>query len=323
MNCLSCYKPLSDGEVDFHAKCSKKLFGSPVPPELPYDESQMSELALQVVRNQITVTGVQAKISLNITKKEKGTVQKRFTIVGLLGNYILKPPTIDYPQMPEVEDLTMHLAEIAKIRVVPHSLIRLKSGQLAYITKRIDRLDNRKIHMEDMCQLTERQTEHKYMASHEQVAKAILKYSKNPGLDVINFFELVLFSFLTGNADMHLKNFSIIYDPIIGPVLSPAYDLLATALVNPKDDEDLALNLNGKKKKIKREDFEEAFNTLKLDPKQQANIFAKMEKVKNKWFDCIQESYLSTDFKNQYIQLINDRFNRITVPIYTTETVYQ
>lgn len=136
--------------------------------------------------------------------------------------------------MPGVEDLTMHLAEIAKINIVPHSLIRLKSGQLAYITKRIDRVDKQKLHMEDMCQLTERQTEHKYLASYEQVAKAILKYSANPGLDLVNFSELVLFSFLTGNADMHLKNFSLIYDPTNGPVLSPAYDMLSTALVNLK-----------------------------------------------------------------------------------------
>ena len=311
MNCLYCYQPLEEGEVDFHAKCSKRIFGMSAPPEFPYDESQMSQLALQVIQSQIVVTGVQPKLSLTIAKGENRWDTKRFTIVGLWGNYILKPPTLNYPEMPEVEDLTMHLAEIAKISVVPHTLIRLKSGQLAYMTKRVDRTDKGKIHMEDMCQLTERQTEHKYQASHEQVAKTLSKFSSNPGLDVVNFFELVLFSFFTGNADMHLKNFSILYDPIMGPVLSPAYDLLSTALLNPKDDEDLALNLNGKKKKIKREDFEAAFNTLKLDVKQQSNIFLKMEKAKNKWLECIQDSFLSPNFKNQYIQLIEERFDRL------------
>ena len=311
MNCLYCYQPLEEGEVDFHAKCSKRIFGMSAPPEFPYDESQMSQLALQVIQSQIVVTGVQPKLSLTIAKGENRWDTKRFTIVGLWGNYILKPPTLNYPEMPEVEDLTMHLAEIAKISVVPHTLIRLKSGQLAYMTKRVDRTDKGKIHMEDMCQLTERQTEHKYQASHEQVAKTLSKFSSNPGLDVVNFFELVLFSFITGNADMHLKNFSILYDPIMGPVLSPAYDLLSIALLNPKDDEDLALNLNGKKKKIKREDFEAAFNTLKLDVKQQSNIFLKMEKAKNKWLECIQASFLSPNFKNQYIQLIEERFDRL------------
>jgi serine/threonine-protein kinase HipA len=110
--------------------------------------------------------------------------------------------------------------------------------------------------MEDMCQLTERLTEHKYHASYEQIGKTILKYSTNPGLDLVNFCEIVLFSFLTGNADMHLKNFSLIYDSVNGPILAPAYDMLSTALVNPADDEDLALTLNGKKKRIKRKDFE-------------------------------------------------------------------
>lgn len=311
MRCLYCYQPLSEKEVDFHASCSKKIYGSAAPPELPYDESQMKDLALQVIQSQMTVTGVQPKLSLNLTDGENKKEPKRFTIVGLWGNYILKPPAEKYPQMPEVEDLTMHLAEIAKINVVPHSLIRLKSGQLAYITKRIDRVVKQKLHMEDMCQLTERQTEHKYLASYEQVAKAILKYSTNPGLDLVNFSELILFSFLTGNADMHLKNFSLIYDPTSGPVLSPAYDMLSTALVNPKDDEDLALNLNGRKKKINRKDFESAFSTMKLDAKQQANIFAKMEKVRNKWIDFIQISFLSPEFKEKYIQLINARFDRL------------
>lgn len=311
MNCLYCYQPLSENDVDFHASCSKKIFGTVIPPELPYDESQMNELALRVVQSQMTVTGVQPKLSLNLASGEHKSEPKRFTIVGLWGNYILKPPTTNYPQMPEVEDLTMHLAKIVRINIVPHSLIRLKSGQLAYITKRIDRDSKQKLHMEDMCQLTERMTEHKYHASYEQIGKAILKYSGNPGLDVVNFCEVVLFSFLTGNADMHLKNFSLIYDPATGPVLSPAYDMLCTALVNPADDEDLALTLNGKKKRINRKDFEMAFSTLKLDPKQQANLFSKMGKARNKWIEFVRISFLSKDFKDKYIQLINDRFERI------------
>ena len=314
MRCLYCYQTLSENEVDFHALCSKKIFGTAIAPELPYDESQMNELALKVVQSQITITGAQPKLSLNLTKGEQKSGPKRFTIVGLWGNYILKPPTANYPEIPVVEDLTMHLAKIARINTVPHSLIRLKSGQLAYITKRIDRESKQKVHIEDMCQITERLTEHKYQASYEQIGKAIMKYSVHPGLDLVNFCEIVLFSFLTGNADMHLKNFSLIYEPSIGPVLSPAYDLLSTALVNPADDEDLALTLNGKKKRINRTDFEKTFTTLKLDQKQQTNLFKKMEKVRNKWIDFVQISFLSAGFKDKYIQLINERFERIAAP---------
>mgnify|MGYP000905461854 FL=1 len=165
--------------------------------------------------------------------------------------------------------------------------------------------------MEDMCQLTDKLTEDKYRGSYEQVAKAILKYSATPGLDVINFFELVLFSFLTGNADMHLKNFSLINQPVTGPIFSPAYDLVATALVNPADDEDLALTLNGKKKKINRNDFIEAFTTLRLDGKQQENIFKKMVKAKSNWLEFIDVSFLRDDMKAAYKNLIQNRFARL------------
>lgn len=205
----------------------------------------------------------------------------------------------------------MHLAAIAKIKTIPHSLIRLQTGKLSYITKRTDRVKKSKLHMEDMCQLTERLTEDKYQGSYEQIAKAILKYSATPGLDVINFFELVLFSFLTGNADMHLKNFSLIQQPGLGMILSPAYDLVATALVNPADDEDLGLTLNGKKKKIKKVDFVAAFNTLLLEEKQQQNIFHKMEKSKAKWLEQIDHSFVSNDLKVSYKKLLQERFERL------------
>jgi serine/threonine-protein kinase HipA len=165
--------------------------------------------------------------------------------------------------------------------------------------------------MEDMCQLTERLTEDKYHGSYEQIAKAIQKYSVTSGLDVVNFFELVLFSFLTGNADMHLKNFSLLEQPGLGMVLSPAYDLVNTVLVNPADDEEMALYLNGKKKKLKKQDFVTAMNTLKLDVKQQENIFIKMEKAKSKWMEQIENSFMTDDFKNQYKQIVTERFERI------------
>jgi serine/threonine-protein kinase HipA len=310
--CLYCYKALNADEHDLHASCSRKIFGQFPPPELPYSEEELQPLAEQLIKRQTTVTGVQPKLSLHIASSENDRAVKRFNIVGLRGGYILKPPTPHYPQLPEVEDLTMNLAAIAKIQVVPHSLIRLRSGNLAYITKRIDRSKKQKIHMEDMCQLTERLTEDKYHGSYEQIAKTIQKYSSNPGLDVINFFELVLFSYLTGNSDMHLKNFSLISRPGMGPVLCPAYDLLSTVLVNPDDKEELALTLNAKKKKIRKSDFIAAFTTLKLDTKQQSNIFGKMIQSKQSWIEKINESFLSTAFKKQLINLLNERLAKIS-----------
>ena len=309
--CLYCYQLLDEGQTDFHPACSKKIFGESMPPILPYSEESMHDLAAKVLQSHAVITGVQPKLSLHLASATAPNLAKRFTIVGLWGGFILKPPTPHYTQLPEVEDLTMHLASIAKIKVVPHSLIRLASGNLAFITKRIDRVKKGKWHMEDMCQLTEKLTEDKYRGSHEQVAKAILKYSASPGLDVVNFFEMVLFSFLTGNADMHLKNFSLLHRPDIGPVLAPAYDLVATTLVHPSDDEDLALTLNGKKKKINRNDFTTAFTTLGLDSKQQENIFKKMEKAKASWLKFIGYSFLNDEMKLAYTNLINNRFARL------------
>lgn len=304
MRCLYCYKVLTGGETDFHPACSRRMWHSAEPPVLPYTESQMEVLALQVVRSHIAVTGVQPKLPLDFEKPKTGAQPQRFTIVGLWGAYILKPPVAPYPGLPEVEDLTMHLASLAKIATVPHSLIRLQSGNLAYITRRIDRVKGTKLHMEDMCQLTGKLTEDKYRGSYEQIGKAILKYSANPGLDLVNFFEQVVFSFLTGNADMHLKNFSLINGPGIGYTLAPAYDMVATALVNPADREELALTLSGKKSRIAQQDFTKAFETLKLPPATGRNIFNKLSRAIPAWLSFIDNSFLTEEYKHAFKQLI-------------------
>ncbi len=311
-NCLFCYQPLAVNDQDFHASCAKKIFGLPTPPALPYSEDELEPLAKEVIQRQIAVTGVQAKLSLHITGNEKEGSARRFTIVGLWGGYILKPPAALYPQLPEVEDLTMHLAQLAKIKTAPHSLIRLRSGNLAYVTKRIDRTKQGKLAMEDMCQLTERLTEDKYHGSYEQIGKVIQMHSVTPGLDLVNFFELVLFSFLTGNADMHLKNFSLLDQPGMGMTLSPAYDLVNTALVNPADKEEMALTLNGRKRKLKKQDFLAAMNALKLDEKQQKNIFNKMAKALPKWKALIDRSFLTSEYKFKYQNILMERMNRLS-----------
>jgi serine/threonine-protein kinase HipA len=312
IRCLYCYNELSEkeqefdaGKSGFHTFCSKKIFGTAIPPELPYTDDDMLKLAEQVIKSQKTVTGVQPKLSLGIQNLKENENPRRFTIIGLWGEYILKPQTTDYKNLPEIEDLTMHLAEIAKIRTVNHSLIYLKSGHLAYITKRVDRNKGKKLHMEDMCQLTERLTEHKYRGSYEQIAKAVLKYSANPGFDVINFYEQVLFSFLTGNSDMHLKNFSLLKNDNLNYNLCPAYDLVASQLVVEGDDEELALNLNGKKKKLKQIDFETAMKSAGIEVKTIENIFNRFAKTTLKWHEFIDISFIPDEVKTAYHKLID------------------
>lgn len=305
--CLYCYKELTEGEKDFHKGCSKKIFGTQRAPELPYTREHLTDLAKEVIRSQTTLTGVQAKLSLDINKGGHGQPE-RFTIVGLWGRYILKPQTDRFAHLPELEDLTMHLAELAKIKVVPHSLIRFADGELCYITRRIDRTSKGdKLPMEDMCQLTERLTEHKYKGSYEQIAKAIQRYSSTPKLDLVNYWEQVVFSWITGNADMHLKNFSL-YSELPGKYsLTPAYDMLSTALVMPEDTEELALTLNGKKRKIKREDFVASMQVCGLEEKVIKNIFNRFLKVQDGWLQFIDLSFLPDEMKERYKMFIAEK----------------
>jgi serine/threonine-protein kinase HipA len=307
--CLYCYKSL-EGKPDFHEKCSLEFFGSKNAPELSYSIDQMAELARNVVERSIAVPGVQAKLSMSLIKETQKASGNRLTVVGALGGgYIFKPPSEKYPEMPQNEHLTMRIAESYGIRVVPSSLIRLASGELSYITKRVDRKEEgEKIHMIDMFQITE--AFDKYKSSMERVGKALNSYSDNPLLDVLFFFELALFSFLTGNNDMHLKNFSMI-ESASGWVLSPAYDLLSVTIVNPEDDEDLALTMEGKKKKIKREHFEKFGEGLGLTPKQISGVFNRFHKNKVKAIQWINNSFMTADMKEAYEKLLEDRYARI------------
>lgn len=311
MKCLFCYKPLIEGEVDYHKSCARKIFESTTVPILPYTRDNIKELAREIVTASTTVTGVQAKLSLDIERGHNGAPQ-RFTIVGLWGRFILKPQTDRFPYLPENEDLTMHLAEAVGIKTVPHSLIRFKGGELCYITRRIDRTKSGKIAMEDMCQLSERLTEDKYKGSYERIAKLIRKYSSAPLLDVVNFWEIVLFSWITGNADMHLKNFSL-YRPINNYMLTPAYDLLSTALAMPDDDEELALTLNGKKKRIKREDFEQAMRDSGMGKNAIDNLFTRFSKAIPKWHKLIEISFLPENQQKVYHDKIDTMAKKILI----------
>lgn len=287
-----------------------QFFGTKEIPQLNYTSNDLEKLAIQVIQDQTSLTGVQPKLSLHLNEYEGS---QRLTIVGLWGGFICKPQTLQFEQMPETEDLTMHLAELARIDVVPHTLIRMADDTLCYLTRRIDRtVTGEKIAMEDMCQLTERQTEQKYKSSYERIAKAIGQYSSIPKMDITNYFEIVLFSWITGNNDMHLKNFSL-YEPNDGMIrLAPAYDLINAAILNPKDDEELALTLNGKKKKLKHSDFIAAGLTMGLERKTIERLILKYVKLFPKMYTAINNSFLNEELKNKYIELLKERLMCIT-----------
>lgn len=307
--CLYCYKELEEGQKDFHPGCARKFFGTSDAPLLEYRREELDALAAQVIQAQTSLTGVQPKLSLNLHKHEGSN---RLTIVGLWGDFIFKPQTDACPELPENEDLTMHMAEAARIKVVPHSLIRLADGSLGYITRRIDRTKKgEKIDMEDMCQLTLHPTEYKYKSSCEQIAKAIAAYSSTPRLDLVNFMQVLLFSFVTGNNDMHLKNFSL-YRPKALYQLSPAYDLLNVAIVNPKDKEEMALSINGKKVRIKLADFLKASDTMGIEQRVTLGLIDGLRNAMPAWTDLINNSFLSDEIKQNYLDLISRRMDVLT-----------
>ena len=306
--CLFCYNELNS-EEDFHSACSLKFFGTNVAPKLNYTIDEMEELAQNIVENSITVPGVQPKLSLGFIKDVLQNENKgRLTVVGALGgNYILKPQNKTFPEMPENEHLTMKMAEIFGISIVPSSLIRLKSGELSYITKRIDRKENgEKIHMQDMFQITE--AFDKYRSSLEKIAKAISEYSSNTLLDILRFYEVILFSYITGNNDMHLNNFSLIRNNEDWE-FSPAYDLLNVHLHLPEDKEETALTLAGKKSRLTKKDFIQLGLKFNLSEKQISNSFKRLKKGEKKMLALIEKSFLTPKNQEEYKVMIISRLD--------------
>lgn len=305
-NCWFCYQDA--GEAAYHEKCSKKFFGTPIPPTLELNSQLLKELAEQTINTGIAVTGVQPKLSVTLEKSKENT---RLTIVGLWGEYILKPQQEQYPTMPETEDLTMHLASLFKIPVCEHTLLKATDGSMVYLAKRFDRVKGKKIHVEDFCQLSGFLTESKYKSSYEKAGKLILKYCVNTGLDALNYFELVLFSYLTGNNDMHLKNFSLLHSDT-GICLSPAYDLLNVNLLNPADDEELALTLNARKKRITINDFEILGKSLQIPEKAWRNSIKKFASMNNEVNTMINASFLGSAEKELYKKIWRSKQTLLT-----------
>ena len=306
--CLYCYKELGANDTgDYHKKCIKAFYGTKSAPALPYRLDEMEKLAKEAVELSVTVPGVQPKLSLGWIKStlEDGH-NGRLTIMDALeGLYILKPQNTQYEQMPENEHLSMKLAELFKIEVVPSNMIRLASGELCYITKRIDRKkDNSKIHMIDFLQILE--LEDKYLGTMENLGKTVGEISVNTLMDKLRFFELTLFNFIIGNNDMHLKNFSMWLSDI-GWVLSPAYDLLNVKIILPKDMDETALLFGGKKKNFNKGYFNRVGEDLQLNEKQINAVYKRLFKWLPEAIQLIDISFLSEENRTSYKELITQR----------------
>ena len=270
---------------------------------LEYSAAEQRMEAISRV-GKMSIQGVQIKLSAQLKIKES-----RFELVDQEGRYILKPQSIDYPELPENEAITMCLAKIIGIEVPLHGLVYSKDNSMTYFIKRFDRIERRKkCAVEDFAQLSQLSRDTKYDSSMENVAKVIAQFCSFPKIEAVKLLRLTLFNFLIGNEDMHLKNFSlIIYDQKV--TLSPAYDLLNTSIVIPKPEEELALLLNGKKKKLKRRDFLEYFamERLKLNQKIVMQVIDEFKNALPFWEKLIGHSFLSKEMQEKYLKILNER----------------
>ncbi len=312
MNCLCCGKPIKEGssaeqEYCWHLKCIKSFFGTKELPYIEITDDMIKALADESTNKGLTVPGVQKKISLHLSaeKNEK----PRLTLINYPSGYILKPQADEYPSLPEAEYLAMQMAEIAGIKTVPHALVKLSGGKLAYITRRIDRADRQMLAMEDFCQLDGRLTEDKYKGSYERCAKIISGFSAQPGLDLTELFLRVVFSFAIGNSDMHLKNFSLTEtsENSGSYILSKAYDMLPVNTVNPADKEQFALTLNGKKRNLRRSDFLKFADNCGIQPKVAEKLIYKVVNKKDVFVEECRNSYLPIELQEELIDLILTR----------------
>ena len=316
MTCLCCGKKFTpkalpeELESGWHKECVKIFFGSQKLPVLDVSEETLKRLAEESTNKGFTVPGVQKKLSLHLTEENS----PRLTLVNYLTGYILKPQTEEYETLPETEYLVMQMAKQVGIKTVPFALIKMNGqGDLAYITKRIDRITvegkKQMLAMEDFCQLEERLTEDKYKGSYERCAKVIQKYSSMAKFDLTELYLRLIFSFVVGNSDMHLKNFSLIErsEGSSEYVLSAAYDLLSVNAIMPEDEEEFALTMFKKKRKIRRKDFLVFAEEIGIKQKSAEKMIAKVIKAKDNFIAMCEESYVSAAVKERLIELIEKR----------------
>lgn len=303
--CPITYQPCGDKQYsDEGLKLLNKRLETLHP--LPFTAQELrGEAAIRMKK--MSIQGVQPKLSaiLSIRKTQ-------FEIVDMQGKYIIKPQSDFFQSVPEIEDLTMKMAKVAGIETPIHGMVYSKDGSLNYFIKRFDRVGNRKVAVEDFSQLAGLSRATKYQYSIEKVVGLIDQYCTFPTIEKVKFFRLILFCFLTGNEDMHLKNFSLITRKK-RIELSPAYDLLNSTLAMGGATEEMALTLAGKKSRFKRKELIDYLGKERLELP--LDIIEKVEvELQNAfpiWKKLITDSFLNTNLQKEYLDLINQRFKRI------------
>ena len=294
--CLCCGKELDSSSSYWHKACINKMFNSYVIPNIDLSEDKIIEDNLN---KGDVLTGVQKKFSITLS-----STRYRKTFSTINNEYIIKTQQEGLNNIVYYEWIGMKLAEINKLDVVNCGIIKNKN-ELLYITKRIDRINNKKIPMEDFCQLSNSQTEYKYNGSYERCYKDVIqKYSSSDNLDKIKFYKVILFSYIIGNTDMHKKNFSL-YNIGNGYQLTPFYDLVPVLMVF--NQHEMALTLNGKKKNLTKHDFRIFAKSLDLNERITNNINMEIINSQEKMYAFINKTDLTNIEKERFISLIKER----------------
>ncbi len=276
--------------------------------DFPYTNAEQLE-QVQLYATKMSIQGVQPKLSVSFSKKDIS-----FKIVERGGRYILKPQNPSFKSLPENEDVTMKMAKASGIRTPLHGLIYCKGGGLSYFIRRFDRVGhNRTLPVEDFAQLCEETRETKYNSSMENVQKVIKKFCTFPAVENIELFKRTLFSYLVGNEDMHLKNFSLITTEEGITKLSPAYDLVSSILVLKNSREELALPIRGKKRRLKRNDLIDYFAVkyMNIPEKVIASTLKDFAEVVPFWQKLIKKSFLPKEYKSTYKEIIDKRLKNL------------
>lgn len=296
-SCLICLRSLP-GDDGYHPECIESLFGTRELPALGIELSKLYGLAASKMAGKMSISGAQEKVSLTLS-----TDKRTLEVAATGGQYILKPETSRFSSIPQNEQLTMRMAQLVSIDVPPFGLIRLKDGTVAYIIKRFDRLDSGgKLQVEDFCQLAEQRIKDKYQGSGELCVRILRKFATEPLVQIQKLYRLLLFSWWAANGDMHLKNFSLLTTTQGVRLLSPAYDLVCTALVIP--DDPLAMPISGRDKKFTRRIWIDFAEYCGIPEKAAKRLLSEQIDALEPALRFISASFLPNEMKEQYEEIV-------------------
>mgnify|MGYP006377508187 FL=1 len=273
--------------------------------DLPYTAAELRQEAANRAKK-LSIQGVQPKLSAAIS-----VVEQEFKIVDQFGTYIIKPQNDLFPELPQNEDVTMKMAKAFGLDVPFHGMLYAKDGSLSYFIKRFDRYGKgKKIATEDFAQLTGNTRDTKYRFTMEKLVPVIDEFCSFPAIEKADFFKRVLFCYVTGNENMHLKTFSLITKNG-KTTLTPIYDFLNSSIVIKNPEEEIALTLKGKKSNLKATDFIDYYakERLQLNEKTVVTILEQMENAIPKWKELLEISFLSDEMKEKYLELLKYKLN--------------